>query len=170
MILTGRAGLVALIYVLPIAVSPWPATTFVLMLATLVAGVLVDVLLAGSPRALRFTRFGETAARLGQPVEAHLRVHNEGSRRFRGMLRDAWPPSAGAEPRSLPLVVGAGQPASLPTRTISVSFDTPTNIRPFRRNATPPNIFFSVIPRRPLRASRIRSARWGSCGITNPNP
>jgi uncharacterized protein (DUF58 family) len=77
-ILTGRAGLVALIYVLPIAVSPWPATTFVLMLATLVAGVLVDVLLAGSPRALRFTRFGETAARLGQPVEAHLRVHNEG--------------------------------------------------------------------------------------------
>nr|HRD14447.1 DUF58 domain-containing protein [Mycobacterium sp.] len=97
MILTGRAGLVALIYVLPIAVSPWPATTFVLMLATLVAGVLVDVLLAGSPRALRFTRFGETAARLGQPVEAHLRVHNEGSRRFRGMLRDAWPPSACAE-------------------------------------------------------------------------
>lgn len=113
MILTGRAGLVALIYVLPIAVSPWPATTFVLMLATLVAGVLVDVLLAGSPRALRFTRFGETAARLGQPVEAHLRVHNEGSRRFRGMLRDAWPPSACAEPRSLALVVGAGQPTTV---------------------------------------------------------
>ena len=54
MILTGRAGLVALICVLPIAFSPWPATAFVVLLA----GVhrrrwRVDVALAASTRRLR---------------------------------------------------------------------------------------------------------------------
>ena len=35
MIVTGRAGLVALICVLPIAASDWPAKAFVALLATL---------------------------------------------------------------------------------------------------------------------------------------
>ena len=36
MILTGRTGLLALIGVLPIAVSPWPARAFVVLLVLLV--------------------------------------------------------------------------------------------------------------------------------------
>lgn len=49
MILTGRAGLVALLCVLPIALSPWPATAFVVLLAGLLVAVVADVALAASP-------------------------------------------------------------------------------------------------------------------------
>ena len=79
MILTGRAGLVALICVLPIAFSPWPAIAFVVLLAGLMAVVALDVALAASTRRLIFTRSGETAARLGQPVDAVLLVENAGT-------------------------------------------------------------------------------------------
>ena len=109
MVLTGRAGLVALICVLPIALAPWPALAFAVALLALLTAIAVDVALAGNPRALRIARAGDTSARLGQPVAALLVVHNDGSRRFRGLLRDAWPPSAGAQPRSHALTVPAGQ-------------------------------------------------------------
>lgn len=39
MVLTGRTGLVALVCVLPIAVSPWPATAFGALLVLLLAAV-----------------------------------------------------------------------------------------------------------------------------------
>ena len=84
MILTGRTGLVALVCVLPIAFAPWPATAFVVLLVVLVAAVVVDVALAASTRRLRCARSGDTAARLGQPVDAVLVVENAGRRRFRG--------------------------------------------------------------------------------------
>jgi uncharacterized protein (DUF58 family) len=108
-ILTGRTGLVALVCVLPIALSPWPATAFVILLAALAVAVAVDVALAASTRALRFTRSGDTSARLGEPVDAGLLVHNDGRRRFRGQLRDAWAPSARAEPRTHTVDIAARQ-------------------------------------------------------------
>jgi uncharacterized protein (DUF58 family) len=49
-ILTGRAGLVALICILPIAVSGWPAKAFVALLLTLAIVVAVDAGLAASTR------------------------------------------------------------------------------------------------------------------------
>lgn len=109
MILTGRTGLVALVCVLPIALSNWPATAFVILLAALAVAVGVDVALAASTRALRFTRSGDTSARLGEPVDAGLLVHNDGRRRFRGQLRDAWAPSARAEPRTHTVDIAARQ-------------------------------------------------------------
>ncbi|OBJ84283.1 DUF58 domain-containing protein [Mycobacterium asiaticum] len=116
MILTGRTGLLALICVLPIAVSPWPARAFGILLLVLATLVVVDVMLAASPRRLRFTRSPDTSARLGQPVTAGLFIQNDGRRRFRGRLRDAWPPSARAEPRTQPLSLAAGQRQQLETR------------------------------------------------------
>ncbi|MCV7284778.1 DUF58 domain-containing protein [Mycolicibacterium wolinskyi] len=116
MVLTGRAGLVALICVLPIALAPWPAIAFTVLLGLLVAAVMVDVVLAGSPGALRLERSGERAARLGQTVEAVLTVHNAGRRRVRGRIRDAWAPSAVAEPRTQPVNVAAGQQVRIVTR------------------------------------------------------
>ena len=116
MILTGRAGLVALICVLPIIVSPWPAGTFAVLLAALIAGVAVDVVLAASPRRLQCSRLGETAARLGQPVDAVLVVDNSGGRRFRGQIRDAWSPSARAEPRTHAVDLAAGQRVRIVTQ------------------------------------------------------
>lgn len=122
MVLTGRTGLAALICVLPIALSPWPATAFVILLLALAAAVAADVSLAASTRQLRFTRFGDTAARLGQPVAARLTVDNGGRRRFRGRIRDAWPPSARAEPRTHVLNLAAGQQVQVVT-----------SLRPVRR-------------------------------------
>lgn len=68
------------------------------LLVVLLAAVAVDVLLAASLRALSLSRSGDASARLGEPVQVELRVHNTGTRRFRGWVRDAWPPSARAEP------------------------------------------------------------------------
>jgi uncharacterized protein (DUF58 family) len=121
-ILTGRAGLIALICVLPITISPWPAITFAVLLAALVAIVAVDVGLAASTRRLICSRLGETAARLGQPIEAVLVVVNAGRRRFRGEVRDAWAPSARAEPRTHAVNLAAGQQVRLVTQ-----------LRPIRR-------------------------------------
>ncbi len=109
MILTGRAGLVALIFIVPIALSPWPARAFLVLLVVLAAVVAVDIGLAASPRRLRYTRSPDTSARLGQQVDAGLLIHNDGRRRFRGQIRDAWPPSARAQPRTHPIKLAAGQ-------------------------------------------------------------
>ncbi|BBY03113.1 DUF58 domain-containing protein [Mycobacterium seoulense] len=108
MVLTGRTGLVALICVLPVALSPWPARTFGVLLVTLLGVVIMDVALAASPRGLRYVRSPDRSARLAQPVEVGLLIHNDGRRRFRGQVRDAWPPSAGARPRIHPVDIPAG--------------------------------------------------------------
>jgi uncharacterized protein (DUF58 family) len=121
-VLTGRAGLVALLGVLPVALAPWPATAFALLLVALAIAVVVDVVLAGSPRGLALSRAGDTSARLGEPVDVHLLIHNRGRSRFRGQVRDAWSPSARAEPRSHPVDLAPGQDISVPTR-----------LRPMRR-------------------------------------
>ncbi|OBG91291.1 hypothetical protein A5697_10135 [Mycobacterium sp. E3251] len=109
MVLTGRTGLVALICVLPIALSPWPADTFVALAVTLAIVVAVDIGLAASTRRLRYIRSPDRSARLAQQVDVGLLIHNDGRRRFRGQVRDAWPPSAGARPRIHPVNIPAGQ-------------------------------------------------------------
>ncbi len=116
MVLTGRVGLIALICVLPIVLSPSAAVAFVVLLAALVAAICVDIALAASPRSLNLSRRGETAARLGQPVDAVLVVQNAGRRRLRGQIRDAWAPSARASPRVHPVNIVAGQQVRLVTQ------------------------------------------------------
>jgi len=63
----------------------------------------IDLAVAGSPRALRFERTAPARARLGETVETELLVTNTGRRPVRGVLRDAWQPSAGARPTRQPL-------------------------------------------------------------------
>ncbi|MEZ0349807.1 DUF58 domain-containing protein [Mycobacterium sp. pR1184] len=109
MILTGRTGLVALICSIPIALSPWPAKVFEVLLTALALAVVVDIALAASTRKLRYVRSPNCSVRLGQPVDMNLEIHNDGSRRFRGQIRDAWPPSARAEPRIHAVKIAAGQ-------------------------------------------------------------
>ena len=122
MALTGRVGLIALICLLPISVSPWPAETFAVLLGLLLVAVAADVALAGSTRALRFSRLSDGAARLGEPVDAALLVENPGGRRFRGVVRDSWAPSARAEPRTHVVDIAAAQ---------RIRVDT--TLRPMRR-------------------------------------
>jgi uncharacterized protein (DUF58 family) len=108
-ILTGRTGLLALLCVLPIALSPRPATSFAVLLAVLAVGVLADFGLAANPSQLHYTRLPNGSVRLGEPVNVCLLIRNGGRRRFRGQVRDAWAPSTRAEPRALAVDIVAGQ-------------------------------------------------------------
>ncbi|MGN6246057.1 MAG: DUF58 domain-containing protein [Motilibacteraceae bacterium] len=96
MALTGRAGLLALAGVLVVgflAPSWWGVLAVTLAVLALAA---LDLALAGSVRQLRVARHGATAVRTGEPCEVVVTVENAGRRRVRGVLRDAWTPSAGA--------------------------------------------------------------------------
>jgi uncharacterized protein (DUF58 family) len=108
-VLTGRAGLLALIGAVPVTLAPWPAQAFAVLLLTLTLAVVVDIGLAASPRVLRLTRASIPSTRLGEQVNAGLWISNDGRRRLHGQLRDAWAPSAGARPRLHSVELGTGQ-------------------------------------------------------------
>ncbi|MGA9492650.1 MAG: DUF58 domain-containing protein [Mycobacterium sp.] len=109
MVLTGRTGVLALLCVLPVALSPTPGASFVMLLALLAVAVLVDIGLAASPAQLQYDRLPNDSVRLGEPVGLGLLIHNGGRRRFRGHVRDAWPPSAQAEPPAHAVDIAAGR-------------------------------------------------------------
>src|SRR5690349_9244082 len=96
MAITGRTALVAAVLALAAPLGPgW------LLLAggLLVIAVAVDVALAAPVRDLEVTRPAGATLRLGEQADIELTVSNNGPRRARGLLRDAWLPSAGAGPR-----------------------------------------------------------------------
>lgn len=96
MTVTGRVPLLLLAGVLALVVRPVGSTAawWVLAVALLVG---LDVLLAPRPGQLEVTRRpGAAPVRQGQTTSTALVVANPGRRRVRGLLRDAWQPSAGA--------------------------------------------------------------------------
>lgn len=98
MALSWRAAVVALVGLLPVVV--WPRADTVRWWAVAVCALLVvDILAAPSPKKLSFTRSEPTQVRLGESTSTSLLVTNTGRRRIRALLRDAWPPSAGAVER-----------------------------------------------------------------------
>jgi uncharacterized protein (DUF58 family) len=125
--LTRRAVLLALLGVLPVAVAPSGVTVLGVALLLVVAS-LVDVALAAPVSSLQLSRSGATACRLDASAEVHLAVVNRGRRRARGVLRDAWVPSAGAAPRTHLLDLPAGERRLLTT-----------TLRPTRRGDRTPD-------------------------------
>ena len=115
MTLTGRAALLALLGVVPVALLPFGGSTVVVLLLLLLIAIAVDVALAGPVSSLHVARDGATACRLGDPADVRLSLTNRGSRRVRGLVRDAWVPSAGAGPRVQRLDVPAGERRVLTT-------------------------------------------------------
>ena len=97
MALTTRAAALVLLGVVPVVLRPGAATVL-LWLAVVVVLVLLDLVLAASPGAVVVTREGGDQVRLGEQVGTSLLVENPGGRRVRGLVRDGWPPSAGARP------------------------------------------------------------------------
>ncbi len=93
MVLTGRAALLAVAGALVVAVVA-SLVGVVAVTGAVLALALVDVAAAGAITPLRFERSGDTSVRLGGTASVALTVTNPG-RRVRGVLRDAWPPSAG---------------------------------------------------------------------------
>ncbi|MFI6574415.1 DUF58 domain-containing protein [Nocardiopsis sp. NPDC050513] len=110
MAVTGRAVVVGLLAVAAVAISgavgAWATAVALGVLAVLLAA---DVLLAASPGALRLAREGDTALRLGDSATVHVILANPTRRPLRGWVRDAWPPSADASPRRVPVRVAAGE-------------------------------------------------------------
>ncbi|MFD0483036.1 DUF58 domain-containing protein [Kineococcus sp. GCM10028916] len=108
MALTGRAVLLVLAGL--VLVVAWPGWAAVwLWCALSVVLVVLDVVLAPSPRSLQVQRPPLSAVRLGEPRETELLVHNTGGKRVRGLLRDAWVPSAGARSSRHRLDLPAGE-------------------------------------------------------------
>ena len=114
MALTGRAALLALLAVLPVALAPG-GTVLVLLAVVLLLAVAVDIALAGPVSSLELTRDGDVSCRLGSPATVELCLVNRGSRRIRGLVRDAWVPSAGASTSVQPLDIPAGERRVLTT-------------------------------------------------------
>jgi uncharacterized protein (DUF58 family) len=119
MALSGWAVLVALLGVPVVALVPgWAG--FGTWAAGVAALLLADAVLAASPRAVRVERDVPRGVRLGQPAQSVLTLTNLGRRRLRGVVRDAWQPSAGAVGTRHRLDVPAGERRRVTTALVPV--------------------------------------------------
>ncbi|MFZ2502668.1 MAG: DUF58 domain-containing protein, partial [Nocardioides sp.] len=106
--------LALLLGILPVIALPHLAVAWlwVLIVALL---VLADWLLAPRPGALEITREPLASTRLGEATATALRVQHPGRREVRGLLRDAWQPTAGASGNRHRLAIPPGSGTRLVT-------------------------------------------------------
>ncbi len=95
MAVSGRFPLLLLLGLVAVVVQP-TREMVLLWVGLCVLVAVVDLLLAVSPTRLDIRREPVEQVRLGGATTTSLLVTNTSRRRVRGMLRDAWPPSAGA--------------------------------------------------------------------------
>ncbi|QIK82879.1 DUF58 domain-containing protein [Sanguibacter sp. HDW7] len=117
MVVTGRAVALLALGALPVLARPEVATVvaWVLLVALVWA---LDVGLAASPRRLTVTRSVPGSVRLDEPTTSTVVLTNGAGRRARGVLRDAWQPSAGAAVPVHSFDVRAGEGARLRTTLV----------------------------------------------------
>lgn len=121
MALSGRFVVLVALGIVPILLTGDP-TALAAWLAFVILLAVLDLVLAGSARALRVGRDLPARVRLGETVRADVILSNTGHRRVRGIVRDAWQPSAGAAESRARVSIPAGE-----QRTLS------TALTPFRR-------------------------------------
>ncbi len=114
MAISGRVPLLLLLGVVAVVLRPTQGTVWLWVLAVVLL-VGVDLLLAPSPSALSVSRPPVGTVRLGHPTETRLLVVNGSRRRVRGLLRDAWQPTAGASGNRHRLALGPGERVVLRT-------------------------------------------------------
>lgn len=108
MAVSGRFVAVVLLGLVPVLLFPgWPA--ILTTTAVLVAMLGTDLLFAGSPGRVAAVRAEPQNVTLNNAVEAALTLHNGGTRRLRGSLKDGWQPSAGAQDPVQDIDVPAGE-------------------------------------------------------------
>jgi len=106
--LSGRAAAVALACVL-VVLAVRSTITVLVIDGLLLAGIVADLVLAVPASALRLARDGDSRVRLGETATVTISVANTSRRTLRAQVRDAWPPSARAQPaRSAVRVPGGG--------------------------------------------------------------
>jgi uncharacterized protein (DUF58 family) len=108
MVLTWRAAALAAATVLAavIAASWWAV---LICTALLVAVIGLDLALCSSPARVRVRRSGDTSVRLGEQATTWLTVTNTGQKTLRGLVRNAWVPSAGARNGVSTMIIPARQ-------------------------------------------------------------
>jgi uncharacterized protein (DUF58 family) len=139
--ITGRTALLCALGVVILPFVPLPGVAVAGILGALLLACLLDWLLAGSIRTLHTERSGATQTRLGETVSVTLLVRNDGRRKVRARIRDAWVPSAGASPYLHRATLGPGQARALETV-----------LTPTRRGDRP--------------ASRVTVRSYGPLGLT----
>jgi uncharacterized protein (DUF58 family) len=95
MVLTWRAVALAGVLAVAVALAPSAATVLVAGAAVLALCAL-DAVLAASPRDVTVLREAPPSVRLGEATASRLTLTSGSPRRLRGLVRDAWVPSAGA--------------------------------------------------------------------------
>jgi uncharacterized protein (DUF58 family) len=96
MAVTWRAVVLAALGLPVVLLVPATGTVLLWTLLVVVACAL-DVALAASPRRVAVQRDVPASVRLTEPTTSTVTLTNLTGRRLRGLVRDAWPPSAGAE-------------------------------------------------------------------------
>ena len=115
MTLTWRAVVLTAVGALPVFFFPAAGTVLAWGLLVLVLCVL-DTALAASPRLVAVLREAPTGSvRLHQESQSRLLLTHTGRRRLRGLVRDAWQPSAGAEANRHPVSLPPGESVRLRT-------------------------------------------------------
>ena len=100
MYLTGRFALLVALGAVPVVllsiagVDAWLAAAAWIVLCAVIA--FADAAASADPRSISVERGASRRTLLGQRVEAELWLRNNGTRRARGRVRDAWQPTAGA--------------------------------------------------------------------------
>lgn len=108
MAITGRFVLLAFAALAALLLIPaWG--TVLLATAALLALVLGDLLMAASPAKIALQRKDPSNVTLHADTESALTLENRNRRTFRGMVRDAWQPSAGAVAPVQRLEIPAGE-------------------------------------------------------------
>ena len=121
MAISGRFVIFVALGILPIVYLNDPGA-MAWWLLLLLALSIVDLVFAGSPRAIVLQRVLPEAIRLGETTSARLLMTNSGRRRVRGIVRDGWQPSAVATPRRQRISIPAGERRAIVT-----------SLTPFRR-------------------------------------
>jgi len=119
MAITWRAVALAALGLVPVLLLPQMATVGTWLLIWL-ALVILDAALAASPAKVAITRGRLPAVRLTEPATSTLTLVNAGERRLRGVVRDAWQPTAGAERNRHRLDVQPGEARRISTPLLPV--------------------------------------------------
>ncbi|MGI8644852.1 MAG: DUF58 domain-containing protein [Nocardioides sp.] len=95
MAISGRVPLLLLLGLLPVVLRPTMGTMWLWFLVVVLTTA-VDWLLAPRPDALTLARRPMSSVRMGYPSSTTLVTENPSRRTVRGVVRDAWQPTAGA--------------------------------------------------------------------------
>lgn len=108
MAVSGRFPLLLLAGLVAVVLQP-TRQMVLLWVGIVLLAVVVDLALAVGPGHLSIEREATTQVRLGEPGASSLLVTNTARRRARGVLRDAWQPSAGATEDRYQLSIPRGE-------------------------------------------------------------